>query len=134
MSRVVYAPAAEEMYSGPQLTTVTVANLTDGLCGPFRPGHFQGVTTVVCKLLMMAMPDRGYFGLQVDPMKAPARFPGGRNGRIGNSCHSARKESARVRAGRRRNIAMPRVTDQATDEACAVSQPLVSAWSLLEVR
>ena len=60
--RVVYAPAAEEMYPGPQLTTVTVANLTDGLCGPFRPGHFQGVTTVVCKLLMMAMPDRGYFG------------------------------------------------------------------------
>jgi pantoate--beta-alanine ligase len=39
-----------------------VAKLTDGLCGPFRPGHFQGVATVVCKLLMMAMPDRSYFG------------------------------------------------------------------------
>jgi pantoate--beta-alanine ligase len=50
------------MYPGAQLTTVTVAGLTDGLCGPFRPGHFQGVATVVCKLLMMAMPDRGYFG------------------------------------------------------------------------
>ena len=50
------------MYPGPQLTTVTVAKLTDGLCGPFRPGHFQGVATVVCKLLMMALPDRGYFG------------------------------------------------------------------------
>ena len=36
--------------------------LTDGLCGPLRPGHFQGVATVVNKLLMMAMPDRAYFG------------------------------------------------------------------------
>jgi pantoate--beta-alanine ligase len=60
--RIAYAPGKEEMYPGPQLTTVTVASLTDGLCGPFRPGHFQGVATVVCKLLMMAMPDRGYFG------------------------------------------------------------------------
>jgi pantoate--beta-alanine ligase len=60
--RIAYAPGVEEMYPGPQLTTVTVAGLTDGLCGPFRPGHFQGVATVVCKLLMMAMPDRGYFG------------------------------------------------------------------------
>jgi len=60
--RIAYAPGVGEMYAGPQLTTVTVADLTDGLCGPFRPGHFQGVATVVCKLLMMAMPDRGYFG------------------------------------------------------------------------
>ena len=44
------------------LTTVTVSGLTDGLCGPLRPGHFQGVATVVSKLLMMAMPDRAYFG------------------------------------------------------------------------
>ncbi|MBS0221299.1 MAG: pantoate--beta-alanine ligase [Proteobacteria bacterium] len=60
--RIAYAPVVEEMYPGPQLTTITVAGLTDHLCGPFRPGHFQGVATVVCKLLMMAMPDRGYFG------------------------------------------------------------------------
>jgi pantoate--beta-alanine ligase len=60
--RIAYAPGVEEMYPGPQLTTVTVAGLTDGLCGPFRPGHFQGVATVVCKFLIMAMPDRGYFG------------------------------------------------------------------------
>jgi len=59
---IAYVPSTEEMYPGPQLTTVAVAKLTDGLCGPFRPGHFQGVATVVCKLLMMAMPDRSYFG------------------------------------------------------------------------
>jgi pantoate--beta-alanine ligase len=63
--RIAFAPGVEEMYPGPgpQLTTVTVGgSITEGLCGPFRPGHFQGVATVVCKLLLMAMPDRGYFG------------------------------------------------------------------------
>ncbi len=60
--RIVFAPAKEEMYPAPMLTTVKVAGVTDGLCGPFRPGHFDGVATVVTKLLMMAMPDRGYFG------------------------------------------------------------------------
>lgn len=60
--RIAYAPSKEEMYPGEQLTTVTVAGITDGLCGPLRPGHFQGVATVVAKLLLMAMPDRAYFG------------------------------------------------------------------------
>ena len=61
--RIAFAPAVEEMYPGPQLTAVTVGgSITEGLCGPFRPGHFQGVATVVAKLLLMALPDRGYFG------------------------------------------------------------------------
>ena len=60
--RIAFAPSKDEMYRGEQLTTVTVAGITDGLCGPLRPGHFQGVATVVSKLLLMAMPDRAYFG------------------------------------------------------------------------
>jgi pantoate--beta-alanine ligase len=60
--RIAYAPTKDEMYPGEQLTTVTVAGITDGLCGPLRPGHFQGVATVVSKLLLMAMPDRAFFG------------------------------------------------------------------------
>ena len=60
--RIVFAPDKDEMYPTPILTTVKVTGVTDGLCGPFRPGHFEGVATVVTKLLMMAMPDRGYFG------------------------------------------------------------------------
>ena len=60
--RIVFAPDKDEMYPVPMLTTVKVTGVTEGLCGPFRPGHFDGVATVVTKLLMMAMPDRGYFG------------------------------------------------------------------------
>ena len=60
--RIVFAPAKDEIYPAPMLTTVKVAGVTDGLCGPFRPGHFDGVATVVTKLLMMVLPDRGYFG------------------------------------------------------------------------
>ncbi len=60
--RIVFAPSKDEMYPGEQLTTVTVSDITDGLCGPLRPGHFQGVATVVSKLMLMAMPDRAYFG------------------------------------------------------------------------
>jgi len=60
--RIVFAPTKEEMYPGEQLTTVRVSGVTDGLCGPLRPGHFEGVATVVSKLLLMAMPDRAFFG------------------------------------------------------------------------
>jgi len=60
--RIVFAPSKDEMYPGQQLTTVTVTGITDGLCGPLRPGHFEGVATVVSKLLLMAMPDRAFFG------------------------------------------------------------------------
>ncbi|MBM3499851.1 MAG: pantoate--beta-alanine ligase [Armatimonadetes bacterium] len=58
----VFAPTAEEMYPAGALTTVRVAELTEGLCGPHRPGHFEGVATVVAKLLNIATPDRAYFG------------------------------------------------------------------------
>lgn len=60
--RIAFAPTKEEMYPGQPLTTVRVSGITDGLCGPLRPGHFEGVATVVSKLLLMAMPDRAYFG------------------------------------------------------------------------
>ena len=58
----VFAPEVAEMYPPGFATTVTVAGLTDGLCGPHRPGHFAGVATVVSKLLNQAGPDLAFFG------------------------------------------------------------------------
>jgi pantoate--beta-alanine ligase len=59
---LVYAPSVEEMYPKGSSTSVKVANLSDDLCGGARPQHFEGVATVVTKLLMQAAPDIAVFG------------------------------------------------------------------------
>jgi len=59
---LVWAPTIDEMYPAGFATHVAVDGLTDGLCGPFRPGHFQGVATVVSKLLLQVLADHAYFG------------------------------------------------------------------------
>jgi len=60
---LVFAPEVEEMYPPGDSTFVEVTgSLTKGLCAPFRPGHFRGVTTIVAKLLNIVQPDRAYFG------------------------------------------------------------------------
>jgi pantoate--beta-alanine ligase len=59
---LIFAPPHEEMYPRPQYAWVDVARITDHLCGPFRPGHFRGVATVVLKLLNIIQPDYAYFG------------------------------------------------------------------------
>jgi pantoate--beta-alanine ligase len=59
---LVFAPDVAAMYPPGFATTVSVAGLTDHLCGPYRPGHFAGVATVVTKLLNQARADAAYFG------------------------------------------------------------------------
>ncbi len=61
-ARFVYAPNATVMYPAGFATTVHVHGLTDALEGAARPGHFDGVTTVVAKLFAVAGPSRAYFG------------------------------------------------------------------------
>lgn len=59
----VFLPSIEEMYPAQTLTKITVSQqLTGGLCGASRPGHFDGVTTVVSKLFHIVEPERAYFG------------------------------------------------------------------------
>jgi pantoate--beta-alanine ligase len=59
---LVFIPAVDEMYPPDFATLVRVSALTEGLCGAHRAGHFDGVTTVVTKLLIQALPDTAYFG------------------------------------------------------------------------
>ncbi len=58
----VFLPTVHEMYPPGAVTHVHVSQLTDSLCGPHRPGHFDGVCTVVSKLLNIVQPDAAYFG------------------------------------------------------------------------
>jgi pantoate--beta-alanine ligase len=59
---LVFFPAVDEIYPPGFATLVRVGGLTEGLCGAHRAGHFDGVTTVVTKLLIQALPDTAYFG------------------------------------------------------------------------
>ena len=59
---VVFAPSAEEMYPAGENTFVEVPEVSKGLCGAFRPGHFRGVATVVTKFFNIVQPGIAYFG------------------------------------------------------------------------
>ncbi len=59
---VVFAPEAPVMYAPGFQTWVEVTELTRGLCGAGRPGHFRGVTTVVAKLFNLVKPHLALFG------------------------------------------------------------------------
>jgi len=59
---IVFAPAPEEIYPERPDVTVHVGETAKYLCGAFRPGHFDGVATVVLKLFAIVQPEVAYFG------------------------------------------------------------------------
>jgi len=59
---LVFAPKMEEMCPDGPKTTVRVPGMSETMCGAFRPGHFDGVCTVVAKLFAIVQPDVAYFG------------------------------------------------------------------------
>lgn len=61
---IVFSPSVDEMYPQPTQTTITVSGITERLCGASRPGHFNGVTTVVSKLFNIVQPQKAFFGMK----------------------------------------------------------------------
>ena len=59
---IAFVPDTEEMYPGIGVTEVSVSQVSENHCGAARPGHFNGVATVVCKLFNIVQPDSAFFG------------------------------------------------------------------------
>ncbi|MGH9863530.1 MAG: pantoate--beta-alanine ligase [Candidatus Acidiferrales bacterium] len=59
---ILFAPPVEEIYPEGFQTYITVERVSQPLCGPFRPGHFRGVATVVLKLFNIVQPNAAFFG------------------------------------------------------------------------
>jgi pantoate--beta-alanine ligase len=80
---LVFSPSVVEIYPPGDHTSVEVTGpLAECLCGPHRPGHFRGVTTVCARLFNIVQPDRAYFGekdhqqlLIIKQMVRDLRFP-----------------------------------------------------------
>lgn len=99
---VVFLPSVHDMYPQPDLTRVTVNHMSNLHCGATRPGHFNGVTTVVLKLLNVLQPQFGVFGLKdfqqytilktmVNDLFVPTQIVGVETGRADSGlAHSSR--------------------------------------------
>lgn len=121
---LVFVPTVEDMYPEGASTTVSVGELSTILEGASRPGHFDGVATVVTKLFSITQPSRGYFG-QKDAQQLLVIRRLARDLRLGVEvigCPIVREESGLAMSSR--NVYL---TDEERTQAAALSRGLRKA-------
>ncbi len=126
---ILFIPTAADMYPDGFATTVDVPSLTQTLCGPFRPGHFRGVATVVAKLFQVVQPTRAYFGEKdyqqirvigrmIDDLRMPVRLV---------LCPTVREKDGLAASSRNRHLSR-----KERDEAVKLYQALFLGRELVD--
>ncbi|MEM4993097.1 MULTISPECIES: pantoate--beta-alanine ligase [Priestia] len=125
----LFYPSVEEMYKSSRSVAITVRDRVDVLCGQKRPGHFDGVATVLTKLFHIVTPDRAYFGKKdaqqvavVDGLIEDFNFPVELR-----AVNTVREADGLAKSSR--NVYL---TDKEREEAPVLFKSLQSALQLLE--
>ncbi|MBZ5479082.1 pantoate--beta-alanine ligase [Priestia megaterium] len=125
----LFYPSAEEMYKPSRSVAITVTDRVDVLCGQKRPGHFDGVATVLTKLFHIVTPDRAYFGKKdaqqvavVDGLIEDFNFP----------VELRAVDTVREADGLAKSSRNVYLTDKEREEAPVLFKSLQSALQLLE--
>ncbi|AYE52175.1 pantoate--beta-alanine ligase [Priestia megaterium] len=125
----LFYPSVEEMYKSSRSVAITVTDRVDVLCGQKRPGHFDGVATVLTKLFHIVTPDRAYFGKKdaqqvavVDGLIEDFNFP----------VELRAVETVREADGLAKSSRNVYLTDKEREEAPVLFKSLQTALQLLE--
>lgn len=125
----LFYPSVEEMYKSSRSVAITVTDRVDVLCGQKRPGHFDGVATVLTKLFHIVTPDRAYFGKKdaqqvavVDGLIEDFNFP----------VELRAVDTVREVDGLAKSSRNVYLTDKEREEAPVLFKSLQSALQLLE--
>lgn len=125
----LFYPSVEEMYKSSRSVAITVTDRVDVLCGQKRPGHFDGVATVLTKLFHIVTPDRAYFGKKdaqqvavIDGLIEDFNFP----------VELRAVDTVREADGLAKSSRNVYLTDKEREEAPVLFKSLQSALQLLE--